>query len=184
MADAAGLLLAEHFRQRVDAHGSDADVEDGDRSLLGLFDGVRDVGPRTALVALVGDEAVADDDQQPTLGRLVEQAFGEVPDRRAEPGATAGPQALRARVDEVSVVRVQGRLTSTRCRVLPENTKMPCRSFASVIARDRASAQASSMRKALPPLELSDEPSSSRAVLTSRELGSSSRKIRVRRLRR
>jgi hypothetical protein len=42
-----------------------------------------DVGPGVAaLVPLVGDEAVTDEDQQPALGGLGEETAGEVPDRR------------------------------------------------------------------------------------------------------
>ena len=70
-------------------------------------------------------------------------------------------------------------LTSTRCRVLPVNTKMPCRSRASVIAWESASAQANSSLKILPPCTPSEElPSRSSAVVTSRLLGSRSRKMR------
>ena len=78
-----------------------------DAGVVGFFDGVRGVGPGVAaLVALVGDQAVADHDEQSPLGRLSEQPAGQVAQRRAEPGVSAGGQAEAAGRHEAAVVEV------------------------------------------------------------------------------
>src|SRR5947209_9645166 len=98
---------SEDFGKRVDSRRPDADVVDGDARVVGLLDRVRDVGPRvTPLVALVGDQTVTDDQEQPPLGGLSEKSTGQVAQRRSEPGVPAGGQAEVSRRHEPSILEV------------------------------------------------------------------------------
>jgi len=77
--DALGPAGSEDLRKRIDAGRSDADVVHGDAGVIGFLDRVRGVGPGvTALVALVGDQAIADHDQQASLGRLRQEPARQV----------------------------------------------------------------------------------------------------------
>lgn len=80
-----GPPLPEHFRQRVDAHRADADVVQGHARVICLLDRVRRVSPGIAtFVPFITDQSVTDDDEESTLGGLVEKAARHVPERRAE----------------------------------------------------------------------------------------------------
>src|SRR6478735_6155043 len=72
----------EHFWKWVDARRPDADVVHGDTGVVGLLDRMCGIGPRVpTLVALVGDQAVTDDDQQAAFGGLREEPAGQVAKR-------------------------------------------------------------------------------------------------------
>ena len=95
-----------------------------DARVVGLLDGVRRVGPRvTALVALIGDQAVADDDEQTPLGRLREQSARQMAQRRAESGVPARCRPAVLGGTNRGSSKSFRHCTSTRWRVLPVNTK-------------------------------------------------------------
>src|SRR5688572_13934586 len=97
----------EHVGQRIDQGLSDADVVNGDAGLAGLLHRVRSVGPRvTAFVAVVGDEAVTDHDQDAPLRSLIEQAPGQMTQGSAESRVPTGAEAQRARHDGIRVREV------------------------------------------------------------------------------
>ncbi len=67
--DALGTARSEDLGQWVYSGRSDADVVHRDAGIVGLLDRVCRVGPGIAsLVALIGDQAVTDHDEQAALG--------------------------------------------------------------------------------------------------------------------
>ena len=78
-ADALRPARSENFREGVDPGWADADVIHGDTGVVGFLDGVRAVRPGVAtFVALIGDQAIADHDQQASLGRLRQEPARQV----------------------------------------------------------------------------------------------------------
>src|SRR5271157_1259444 len=68
---------------------------------------MRDIGPRIApLVALVGDQAVADHDEQPPLGGLSKKPTGQVAQWCTESGVAAGGQTESAWRHEPPILEV------------------------------------------------------------------------------
>src|ERR1700744_2315413 len=68
---------------------------------------MRDVSPRiAALIALVGDKAVADHDEQPPLGGPRKKPTGQVAQGRAESGVAAGGQTESAWRHESPILEV------------------------------------------------------------------------------
>jgi hypothetical protein len=65
------------------------------------------VGPGVpTLVALVGDQSVADHDEQASLGRLRQKATCQVAQRCTEPGVSGGRQPEAARRHEPAILEV------------------------------------------------------------------------------
>src|ERR1700754_4967735 len=105
--DTLGTLRPEYLWKWVDACRSDADVVHGDAGVVGFLDRVCGVGPRvTALVTLVRDQAVADDDQQAPFGGLRKESAGQVSKRCTKPGVSACGKAQLARRREPAVLEV------------------------------------------------------------------------------
>jgi hypothetical protein len=70
-SDPLGPTRSENLRQWIDPRGSDADVVHRHTRVVGLLDGVCGVRPGiTALVALIRNQAIPDDDQQTAFGGL------------------------------------------------------------------------------------------------------------------
>src|SRR5215208_7205468 len=105
--DALGPSRSEDLRKRIDPGRSVADVVDGDAGVVGFLDRVRGIGPgATAFVALVGDQAVTDHDEQAALGRLGLKTARQMAQRGAEPGVSAGDQSEAARWHETTLLEV------------------------------------------------------------------------------
>src|ERR1700754_5102281 len=99
--DALRAARPEDLGKRVDPRRPDADVVHGHACVVGLLDRMCGVGPCvSALVALVGYQAIADDDQQAAFGGLREESAGQMPKRRTQPGVSAGGKAQLAGWDE------------------------------------------------------------------------------------
>src|SRR5437588_2004729 len=84
-ADPLRPTRTEHLREGIDSCRSNAHVVHRHTGIAGLLDGVRGVRPGiAALVAFIGEEAVADDDQQAPLGSLGQQSARQMAKWRTE----------------------------------------------------------------------------------------------------
>ena len=97
----------EHFREGIDPSRSNPDVVQRHARVVGLLDGVSGAGPGVAaLVTFIGDQAVADDDQQPSFRGLREQPAGQMAKWRTESGIATRLKAETAGRHKPAVLEV------------------------------------------------------------------------------
>src|SRR6185312_3348459 len=90
-SDSLGTARPEHLWKGIDPRRADAHVVHRHARVVGFLDGMRRVGPRVAaLITFVGDQAVADDDQQASLGGLGQQPARQMAKWRTESGVPTG----------------------------------------------------------------------------------------------